>query len=190
MMGIARINFTDAKNYSNTIKIKFKNGKVDVLWIHCKIFPLFCRSCQQSQKELFLHCGSRYGQVGSFTCEFCDASIAIVDNDNIVDSIRVNDESCSFEKLYLLSADYIGWFEEWYGITLASESLFESWTDWMSVDQLREQIETLTGIETDSQARYQTDEKFNPLPPDINRWINLLDKSSIPLPSYVSKIGE
>ena len=171
MMGIARINFTDAKNYSNTIKIKFKNGKVDVLWIHCKIFPLFCRSCQQSQKELFLHC-------------------AIVDNDNIVDSIRVNDESCSFEKLYLLSADYIGWFEEWYGITLASESLFESWTDWMSVDQLREQIEKLTGIETDDQARYQTDEKFNPLPPDINRWINLLDRSTVPLPSYVLKIGE
>ena len=60
----------------------------------------------------------------------------------------------------------------------------------MTVDQLREQIETLTGIETDSQARYQTDEKFNPLPPDINRWISLLDRSTVPLPSYVLKIGE
>ena len=189
-MGIARINFTGAKNYSNTIKIKFKNGKVDVLWIHCKIFPLFCRSCHQSQKELFLHCGSRYGQVGSFTCEFCGASIALVDNDNIVDSIRVNDEPCSFEKLYLLSADYIEWFQEWYGISLATGNLSEGWTHWMTVDRLREQIEKLTGIETDDQARYQTDEKFNPLPPDINRWINLLDRSTVPLPSYVSKIGE
>ena len=32
--------------------------------------------------------------------------------------------------------------------------------------------------------------KFNPLPPDINRWINLLEKSTVPLPDYVSKIGE
>lgn len=67
----------------------------------------------------------------------------------------------------------------------------------MSVDQLREQIETLTGIETDDGVRYQTDdgvryqtdERFNPLPTDINRWINLLDKSTVPLPDYVSKIG-
>lgn len=99
-------------------------------------------------------------------------------------------EPCHFQQLYLLSADYIEWFQEWYGITLAPERFFEGWTDWMSVDQLREQIETLTGIETDDQARYQTDEKFNPLPPDINRWINLLDKSTVPLPDYVSKIGE
>ena len=56
----------------------------------------------------------------------------------------------------------------------------------MSVDQLREQVETLTGIETDDGVRYQTDEKFNPLPPDIN----LLDKSTVPLPDYVLKIGE
>lgn len=189
-MGIARINFTEAKNCSNNIKIKFKNGKIDTLWLHCTVFPLFCNNCQQSQTGLFLHSGSRYGQVGSFPCEFCGASIAIVDHDNIVESIKVNDEPCSFEKLYLLRADYIEWFEEWYGITLASESLFEVWTDWMSVDQLREQIEKLTGIETDDQARYQTDEKFNPLPPDIHRWINLLDKSTVPLPDYVSKIGE
>ena len=71
----------------------------------------------------------------------------------------MNDESCSFEKLYLLSADYIEWFQERYGITLVI-SFFEGWTDWITVDQLREQIETLTGIETDGQARYQTDEKI------------------------------
>ena len=73
---------------------------------------------------------------------------------------------------------------------MAPESLFEGWTDWMSVDQLREQIETLTGIETDDGVRYQTDERLSPLPPDINRWINLLDKSTVPLPDYVSKIGD
>lgn len=189
-MGIARINLVEAKNSSNHIKIKFKNGKIDTLWLHCTVFPLFCKNCQQSQTGLFLHSGSRYGQVGSLPCEFCGASIAIVDHDNIVESIKVNDEPCSFEKLYLLSADYIEWFEEWYGITLAPENLFESWTDWVSVDQLREQIETLTGIETDDGVRYQTDERFNPLPPDINRWINLLDTSTVPLPNYVSKIGE
>lgn len=94
-----------------------------------------------------MHSGSRYGQVGSLPCEFCGASIAIVDHDNIVESIKVNDEPCSFEKLYLLSADYIEWFEEWYGITMAPESLLEG-------------------------------------------WINLLDKSTVPLPDYVSKIGE
>ncbi len=171
-MGIARINFTDAKNYSNTIKIMFKIGKVDVLWIHCKIY-LSVESCQQSQKELFLHCGSRYGQVGSFTCEFCGASIAIVDNDNIVDSISVM-MKLSFEKLYLLSADYIEWFQEWYGISLTTENLSEGWTHWMSVDQLREQIETLTGYETDSQARYQTDEKFNLCHPILISWIEFI----------------
>ena len=189
-MGVARINLIEAKNSSNHIKIKFKNGKIDTLWLHCTVFPLFCKNCQQSQTGLFLHSGSRYGQVGSLPCEFCGASIAIVDHDNIVESIKVNDEPCSFEKLYLLSADSIEWFEEWYGITLAPENLFEGWTDWVSVDQLREQIETLTGIETDDGVRYQTDERFNPLPPDINRWINLLDKSTVPLPDYVSKIGE
>lgn len=189
-MGIARINLVEARNSNNHIKIKYKNRKIDTQWIHCRVFPLFCKNCQQSQTELFLHNGSRYGQVGSIPCEFCGASIAIVDNDNIVDSIKVNDDSCSFEKLYLLSADYIGWFEEWYGITLAPESFFEGWTDWMSVDQLREQIEILTGIKTNDSVRYQTDDRFKPLPPDINRWINLLDKSTIPLPDYVSKIGE
>lgn len=189
-MSIARIKLVEARSSNNHIKILFKNGKIKTIRIHCKVFPLFCKNCQQSQTELFLHNGSRYGQVGSIPCEFCGVSIAIVDNDNIVDSIKVNDESCSFEKLYLLSAGYIEWFQEWYGITLAPESFFEGWTDWITVDQLREQIETLTGIETDGQARYQTDKKFNPLPLDINRWINLLEKSTVPLPDYVSKIGE
>ena len=189
-MGLARIKLVEARNSNNHIKIMFKNGKIKTIWIHCKVFPLFCKNCQQSQTELFLHNGSRYGQVGSIPCEFCGASIAIADNDNIVDSIKVNDESCSFEKLYLLSADYIEWFQEWYGITLAPENFFEGWTDWITVDQLREQIETLTGIETGDGVRYQTDERFNPLPPDINRWIDLLDKSTVPLPDYVSKIGE
>ena len=189
-MGIARINLVEARNSSKHVKINFTNGKIDTLWLHCTVFPLFCKNCQQSQTGLFLHSGSRYGQVGSLPCEFCCASIDIVDHDNIVESIKVNDEPCSFEKLYLLGADYIEWFEEWYGITMAPESLFEGWTDWMSVDQLREQIETLTGIETDDGVRYQTDERLSPLPPDINRWINLLDKSTVPLPDYVSKIGD
>ena len=189
-MGIARISYAKSKNVYNNIELRFKNGKIEDVWLDCKTFPLYCKYCKQTQTELFLHMSSRYGQVGSITCEFCGASIAVVDHDNIVDSIKVNDEPCSFKELYLLSADYIDWFQEWYGITLAPESFFEGWTDWMTVDRLREQIETLIGIETNGQARYQTDKKFNPLPPDINRWINLLDKSTVPLPNYVSKIGE
>ena len=163
-MGIARISYAESKNVNNNIALRFRNGKIEDVWLDCKIFPLYCKYCEQTHTELFLHMSSRYGQVGPIPCEFCNRDITVVDSDTYVDGIEVSGEPCSFQQLYLLSADYIGWFEEWYGITLASESLFESWTDWMSVDQLREQIETLTGIETDSQARYQTDEKFNPLP--------------------------
>lgn len=189
-MGIARISIADAKDISNSIKIRYKNGKVDILLIDCKVFPLFCKYCQKTQTELFLHLGSRYGQVGPISCEFCNHDITVVDHDNIVDGIKVNGEPCSFEKLYLLGADYVEWLEEWYGKSLAKTNLPEEWTDWMSVNHLREQFEQLIGIETDARVIYQTDQRFNPLPPDINRWINLLDKSSVPLPTYVSKIGE
>ena len=189
-MGIARISYAKSKNVYNNIDLRFKNGKIEDVWLDCKTFPLYCKYCEQTQTELFLHMSSRYGQVGPIPCEFCNRDITVVDRDTYVDEIEVSGEPCHFQQLYLLSADYIEWFQEWYGITLAPESFFEGWTDWITVDQLRKQIETLTGIETDGQARYQTDEKFNPLPPDINRWINLLEKSTVPLPDYVSKIGE
>ncbi len=80
-----------------------------------------------------------------------------------------------FEKLCLLSADYIEWFEEWYD---GSWKLI--WKlDWLGVGRPVNRIETLTGIETDDGVRYQTDERFN-LCHQILIVGSITDRSTVP----------
>ena len=154
-----------------------------------RTFPLFCNHCQKVQSTLYVHRGSRYGQVGDCACQYCGNKIYVTDTDNIVLYIRVNGSEIDFKQLYLLEWKWI----ELLGTRaeqLVLEKLAPLGEKAIRVNQLCELIEMALEVGTYSRNVYQTDEEFSILPEDINRWISLLEHLDVGLPDYVKKIKE
>lgn len=154
-----------------------------------RTFPLFCNHCQKVQSTLYVHRGSRYGQVGDCDCQYCGNKIYVTDTDNIVLYIRVNGREVSFKQLYLLEWKWI----ELLGTRaeqLVLEKLAPLGEKAIRVNQLCELIEMALEVGTYSRNVYQTDEEFSILPEDINRWISLLEHLGVRLPDYVKKMKE
>ena len=137
-----------------------------------QVFPLYCSHCHNSQKHLFLHLGSRYGQVGSTKCEYCGEKIYVTDHDNIVDSILINGEEIYFYELYKLKYQYVEFVESEFNLSF--KEMFNK-INWIKLSTLQEQLENVTGINTTGLIKYVTDKRFLILPPEVNRWIEFLE---------------
>ena len=53
-------------------------------------FPIQCPNCLQFATKLYQHKGSRYGHVGTVTCEYCHSKLSLVDSDFYVDYIKIS----------------------------------------------------------------------------------------------------
>lgn len=66
-------------------------------------FPIFCPACRKYLSKMYEHMGSRYGQVGSVTCD-CGEILDLTDSDNIVEYINIHvrklKEVLDFKKLF------------------------------------------------------------------------------------------
>ncbi len=174
-------------NTDNNVSLRFKEDKLRKMLPDAGSFPLYCKACNRTQSELFIHFGSRYGQVGSCNCEFCGAVIYVNDHDNIVDSIMTAGTEIFFEELYLLDAKYINELEKITGAQI-SKALYDYWNEGerkyqMKLNVVCDIIEELTGIKSDStDICFITDDKYSILPEDINRWIRILYLAGVSLP--------
>ncbi len=149
-------------------------------------FPLFCRACNKVQPTLYVHCGSRYGQVGSCKCEYCQNIIDVIDGDNIVTYIRTGGREIQFKELYLLDWKYI----EQLGAdktNLVENALNQHQDEYITVYQLCSLVGAALGLEDYPINKYITDRDYCILPQDINQWISLLDSMGVNLPDYVCK---
>ncbi|MFL0252898.1 hypothetical protein ACJDT4_21045 [Clostridium neuense] len=153
------------------------------LAVDAAIFPLYCTRCNHPQPNLYVHCGSRYGQVGTAKCCKCGGEIHVIDNDNIVNSIFINNYPSNeifFSKLYLLDVKYLKQLgkEHFNNIKAALLELAEQ-DRFIAVDRLRTIVENEMNILTTGMKKYVTDERFLILPEDINRWIEALENAGI-----------
>lgn len=156
-----------------------------------KTFPIFCKECKKVQPTLYVHYGSRYGQVGGCICKFCKNNIIVTDDDNIVLSIYVDKKEINFEDLYLLHWKYI----EQMGAQEAEriKNRLQKFTNvfrdrFIPVNQLCDEIEDVLQVAPYNINAYSTDAEFSFLPDDINRWISLLEALEVKLPEYVQKM--
>ena len=151
-----------------------------------KIFPLFCQSCKKVQPGFYVHCGSRYGQVGSTKCQYCEVNIDVTDGDNLVDYIKVNGRVISFRELYLLDWSFIqqlGHNKE----QLIENALAEYKGKYMTVNQLCSVVANAMNVNEYPVYTYSTDVDFSVLPKDINQWSSLLTALGVVLPEYVKR---
>lgn len=151
------------------------------------LFPVYCPRCTDTQNDFYCHLGSRYGQVGEVTCEFCGSLIAVDDRDNRVDNIRFNQTEFFFAALYRIDRIYLEELEAQQHISLWKvfkeyEGLYS-----LTLDQAREMIEQATGITTEGNQKFITDSRITKLPDAVNRWIELLHKCGVK-DSYLKRV--
>ena len=73
---------------------------------------------------------------------------------------------------------------------LVEDALSSYQDEYITVNQLCENVENVLGIKDYPIKRYITDKSYSFLPQDINRWISLLAAIGAKLPEYVSVIDE
>ena len=134
-----------------------------------KSFPVFCKSCNSFSKEIYEHKGSRYGQVGSVTCE-CGQKLNLTDSDNIVEYIIIhsnNDETIlDFKELYKLRIQDFETLKSKYGFDIYKEYLNQT----IDLTSLIKNIEQKTGI------LFEECESEFPAPSEIRKWLWLMNK--------------
>lgn len=181
-MGIEK--WSNQSTVSNRVRLRFQGVTEEKHWYGIQpdvsVFPLYCDRCEKQQSDFYVHTGSRYGFVGAIKCEFCGSEMVVTDHDNIVDAIILNQNEISFSELYLLQWTYIKALEEQFGVSIGTV-LKPLDGEFISVDSLRNRIELAIGVATAGTMQFITDVRFQNLPTDVNRWIELLYKAGIPL---------
>lgn len=179
-MGLMELNEDNIR--TNRVAIR-KQGDEIGLSVDAVIFPLYCTSCNYPQPNLYVHCGSRYGQVGTAKCCKCGGEIHVIDHDNIVDSIFINNYPSNeifFSELYLLDVKYLKRLgkEHFNNIKAALLELAEQ-ERYIDVEKLTTIVENEMNTSATGTKKYITDERFSILPDDINRWIETLENAGI-----------
>lgn len=179
-MGLMELNEDNIR--TNRVEIRKQGDELRII-ADAVIFPLYCTKCNHPQPNLYVHCGSRYGQVGTAKCCKCGGEIYVIDHDNIVSSIFINNYPSNeifFSKLYLLDVKYLKQLgeEHFNNIKAALLELAEQ-DSYIAVEKLTTIVENEINILTTGTKKYITDERFSILPNDINRWIETLENAGI-----------
>lgn len=178
-MGLIELNEDNIR--TNRVMIR-KQGDELRLVVDAAIFPLYCTKCNHPQPNLYVHCGSRYGHVGTAKCCNCGEEIYVLDHDNVVNSIFINNYPSNeifFNELYLLDVKYLKQLGEEHFNNIKDVLLkLAKREEFISVDRLRTIVENEMNIWATGTKMYITDERFSMLPDDINRWIEVLDEAA------------
>ncbi|MFV0399777.1 MAG: hypothetical protein ACK5LX_04045 [Oscillospiraceae bacterium] len=135
--------------------------------------PVYCGKCGRTLSDLYCHCGSRYGHVGEVKCDHCGHEIAVTDGDNIVDRIRFDGEEYHFNSLYKLHWRYLSQVEKNRGVNI--REMFADVSRQIPLEDVTKRLEQAVGETTTGRWRYITHSRFDKLPDEVNRWIELLE---------------
>jgi len=175
-MSIERIT-ADDEAASPAVSLQVKKDRFDVR-VDTQLTPLYCHRCEAQVPGLFRLNGSRYGQVGSITCD-CGAVITCVGSDNIVEWL---DTITHYEdrELGRLRIDYY----QLYCLAPSYWELLREKTGFDVLDEFNGQKTTLADIVHLLETRYQlrpegTLDKhplFQVLPAVVAKWVGILGR--------------
>ncbi len=185
--GIIKIEGYNRIGYHN----KIDDRKEVAVRIDSKVTPIFCSACNKQVPGFYKHLGSRYGQVGAITCERCQSTIYVTDNDNIVDTLHnsvgtyrnpflmdvekldnvMQTYTFDYSSLYFLNGWIFEQIEAATGFQLLQE--FDGWVDLADVivricEKINQSISPFT------KTPYYTDPRIAELPDVIHTWLGLL----------------
>lgn len=172
------------KTYKNLVRIRCSGRSgwhnQTTMEAFIKITPLACAVCRKSQPKLYVIPGSYYESIGTTVCKHCGEPIVVSYSDASLTDISIGNGTMNakeihitFRDLYLLHWHYIEKIAAKY--SFAADDLFQKYDNTsIDVNKLREILEQQTGIETAGKMKFITDSRFDQLPDDISRWIELL----------------
>ena len=135
--------------------------------LNTTVFPIICPKCNNYFEELYHHKSSRYGFVGTVSCN-CGERVNLIDSDNLVDYIKCHTDKKSvvldFRKLFHLELKNIQQLEEKLGYDLFKHHMNET----IALSDLVKSIEKETGV-----IATPINSKI-PLPVEVKKWIALL----------------
>lgn len=166
---------TAEEEFFPAVFLHIKNDRLDVR-IDTRITPLYCHRCEAQVPGLFRLNGSRYGQVGSITCN-CGAIITCVDSDNIVEWLDTITH-VEGRELGRLRIDYY----ELYCLGSSSWELLREKTGFAVPETFNGRQTNLADIVSLLETRYQlkqdstihTHPVFPILPAVVEKWMRLL----------------
>lgn len=125
------------------IELLVRGGKWGVQ-LDVRKFPVYCLSCESYLNELYIHQGSRYGQVGNVICD-CGETLRLTDGDNIVEYISVHQNNkkltIDFKELFDLSSGSFTKLKDKYNYDIFERHLGER----VELSSLVNEIENLIG---------------------------------------------
>jgi hypothetical protein len=148
--------------------------------LNTTVFPIICPKCNNYFEELYHHKSSRYGFVGTVTCN-CGERVNLIDSDNLVDYIKCHTDKKSvvldFRKLFQLELKNIKQLKKQLGYDLFEHHINET----IALSDLVESIEKETGI-TATSIKSKV-----PLPVEVKKWIALLRAPSLPINTLANR---
>jgi hypothetical protein len=142
------------------------------------ITPLYCCNCKKQLDNLYKLDGSRYGHVGTVTCQ-CGAEISCVDSDNIVEYLdttttfeneKIGSYYIDFKNIYRLNNSSWTFIKENIGYDILSEHKGQT----VNLEDVINEISARFNLTVDNSVLYSSD-RFNKLPIIINKWFTLLN---------------
>jgi hypothetical protein len=160
-----------AKGNEGSINLIVRNGagspSLDV-----SITPIYCMNCDRQLPHLYVHLGSRYGQVGTIHCEFCESAIHCTDGDNIVYELKTSGYVLNYLHLYQLEKDIWVKLKELHGYDITARHKDKTITLETVVEELSKEFKIPV---TRSQQFTSHDGKITMFPNVVVKWFSILD---------------
>jgi hypothetical protein len=160
-----------AKRTEGSINLMVRNGAAGPA-LDVSITPIYCVACDRQLPHLYEHTGSRYGQVGTIYCEYCENPIHCTDGDNIVYELRTSGYVMNYYHLYKLEKERWTALKESYGYDLAARYNGSTITLETVVDDLYEVFKIPAAT---SRHYTSTDGKITMFPKVVEKWFSILE---------------
>lgn len=164
-MGIRQAKWDEGK-----INLIVRNG-AESPSLDVTITPIYCVNCERQLPHLYEHLGSRYGQVGTIHCAFCESTIHCTDGDNIVFELKTSGCVLNYYHLYRLEKDIWIKLKESYGYDIAARHKGKTITLETVVKELSKEFKVPV---TASQQFTSQDGKITMFPKVVVKWFSIL----------------
>ncbi|OIU68701.1 hypothetical protein [Rossellomorea aquimaris] len=160
-----------AKKNEGKINLMIRNGAADPS-VDVSITPIYCVSCDRQLPHLYEHTGSRYGQVGTINCEYCETPIHCTDGDNIVYELRTSGFVMNYYHLYRLEKEIWITLKESYGYDISARHKGSTITLETVVDELSKEFKIPAAT---SRQYTSNDGKITMFPNVVVKWFSILE---------------
>lgn len=167
----------DEKGYVTICK--YYSGTIDGhsnFYLESSVMPVYCEICGCFQSKLYKNLGSRYGFVGSFLCEYCGSSVAVRDNDGILDSVVCGSIELNFSALYGFSPSILNLLGK--KIRLNLFAFLEDKPNF-PLYCLADELISISGIGYNTDLDFIAEAGFPVFPGEALKWLTILEAAGM-----------